>query len=121
MTSKDIAEKLIEAVKAAPEVAQELIADPRAAVTPPWAGCVAAIGWSVIAASFCCGLRLVRGARGSRHTGTEIGSSPRVWGKPSTAFAHCTAWLAAPLPRLSMAPTATSMRAAWLTASPTCA
>ncbi len=33
MTSKDIAEKLIEAVKAAPEVAQELIADPRAAVT----------------------------------------------------------------------------------------
>lgn len=33
MTSKDIAEKLIEAVKAAPEVAQKLIADPRAAVT----------------------------------------------------------------------------------------
>ena len=32
MTSKDIAEKLIEAVKAAPEVAQELIADPRAAI-----------------------------------------------------------------------------------------
>lgn len=32
MTSKDIAEKIVEAVKAAPEVAQELIADPRAAV-----------------------------------------------------------------------------------------
>lgn len=32
MTSKDIAEKIVEAVNAAPEVAQELIADPRAAV-----------------------------------------------------------------------------------------
>ncbi|WP_117204431.1 hypothetical protein [Paratractidigestivibacter faecalis] len=32
MTSKDIAEKIVEAVKAAPEVAQQLIADPRAAV-----------------------------------------------------------------------------------------
>lgn len=32
MTSKDIAEKIVEAVKAAPEVAQELIADPRATV-----------------------------------------------------------------------------------------
>ena len=32
MTSKDIAEKIVEAVKATPEVAQELIADPRAAV-----------------------------------------------------------------------------------------
>ena len=32
MTSQDIAEKLIEAVRTTPEVAQELIADPRAAV-----------------------------------------------------------------------------------------
>ena len=32
MTSKDIAQKLVEAVKATPEVAQELIADPRGAV-----------------------------------------------------------------------------------------
>ena len=32
MTSKVIAEKLIEVVKTAPEVAQELIADPRGAV-----------------------------------------------------------------------------------------
>lgn len=32
MTSKDIAQKLVEAVKATPEVAQELIADPSGAV-----------------------------------------------------------------------------------------
>lgn len=32
MTSKDIAQKIVEAVKATPEVAQELIADPRGAV-----------------------------------------------------------------------------------------
>ena len=32
MTSKDIAQRIVEAVKATPEVAQELIADPRGAV-----------------------------------------------------------------------------------------
>lgn len=32
MTSKEIAERLVESVKAAPEVAQELIADPRGTV-----------------------------------------------------------------------------------------
>lgn len=32
MTSKDIAEKLVEAVKATPSVAQELVSDPRGAI-----------------------------------------------------------------------------------------
>src|SRR5579864_8694971 len=47
--------------------------------------------------------RLEAFGSGDAHTRTPCSRSPAVSGRPKARFAFCTAWPAAPLPRLSIA------------------
>lgn len=55
------------------------------------------------------------------YTGKATAGRPRAWSKPQTMFAHWTAWPAAPLHKLSMAPKHTMARPFAAKVAETCA